>query len=204
MPTATQVLRDRTQVRHTELEQVSIARELMSHHLTVSRYIEILGVWSSAWGALEQRIWDSPLAFEVSALLPPRRAHLAQDDFLFWQEQGCRATISTAVANSLIGALRPAQIPSLLGMCYVARGASLGSKIISQHLKQVLHLSDDQGLSFFAHQAEKSLTWPQWSQCLGAQLVEPEALAQAVVWADATFVALRDAFATAPSDWAAA
>jgi heme oxygenase len=204
LPTATQVLRDRTQVRHTELEHVSIARDIMSPQLTVSRYIEILGVWSSAWGALERRIWDSPLAFEVSALLPPRRAHLAQDDLLFWQAQGYRATISTAEANSLIGALRPAQIPGLLGICYVARGASLGSKVISQHLKQVLPLSDVQGASFFADQAEKSLTWPQWSQCLGTQLAEPEALAQAVVWADATFVALRDAFASAPSDWVAA
>lgn len=204
MLTAIQVLRDRTQLRHAELERVSIARDLMSPQLTAPRYIEILGVWSSAWAALEQRIWDSPLAFEVSALLPPLRARLAQDDLLFWQARGYSVNIPNTKANSLIGALRPGQIPGLLGVCYVARGASLGSKVISRHLKQVLPLKDDQGMSFFAHQAEQSLTWPQWSQCLGELLAEPEALAQAVVWADATFVALRDAFASAPSDWAAA
>lgn len=203
LPTATQVLRDRTQLRHAELERVSIARDLMSPELTAPRYIEILGVWANAWAALEQRIWDSPLAIEVPDLLPPRRAHLAQDDLLFWQAQGYSVNLPTATVNSLIDALRPTQVAGLLGVCYVARGASLGSKVISGHLKKVLPLSDDRGVFFFAHEAEKSLTWPQWSQCLGAQLAEPEALAQAVVWADATFVALRDAFASAPSDGSA-
>jgi heme oxygenase len=204
LPTATQVLRERTQVRHLALEQASLAQDLMSPHLTVPRYVDILGVWSSAWAALEQRLWESPLAFEVSNLLPPRRAHLAQGDLLFWQQQGYSVTMPTASANSLIGALRPAEIPGLLGVCYVARGASLGSKVISGHLHKVLPLSDHRGVSFFAHEADKSLTWPQWSQCFGAYLAEPAALAQAVVWADATFAALQDAFADAPSGRAGA
>ena len=201
--TATQFLRDSTRYRHAALERVPLAHDLMSSQLDLPRYVEILRAWSSAWAVLERCIWESPLAFEVSALLPSRRAHLAQDDLLFWQQQrDCEVPAATA-SPGLINTLRPTQVAGLLGICYVARGASLGNKVISGHLKKVLPVSRGQGISFFAHESDESLTWPQWSHSLDTQLAEPEALAQAVIWADATFAALLEAFTGAPSNLSA-
>lgn len=199
MVTATQHLRDSTHVRHAALERAPIARDLMSPHLTAPRYLDILNVWSSAWAALEQRIHASPLALAAGALLPPRRAHLAHGDFLHWQQQGYCAAPPAVLRHHLIDALRPPDMAGLLGVCYVARGASLGSKVIAGHLKKVLPLGSGQGISFFAHECDQSLTWPQWSHGLEASLVGPDALAQAVLWANATFAALEDAFAGAPA-----
>lgn len=199
MVTATQHLRDSTHVRHAALERAPIARDLMSPHLTAPRYLDILSVWSSAWAVLEQRIHASPLALAAGDLLPPRRAHLAQDDLLYWQKEGYRVVPPAVVDHRLIEALQPADIPGLLGVCYVARGASLGSKVIAGHLKKVLPLGSGQGISFFAHECDQSLTWPQWSHSLEASLAGPDALAQAVLWANATFAALEDAFVSAPA-----
>ena len=200
MTSTTQVLRNSTHDRHAALERVPLARDLMSPQLTVRRYIEILCTWSSAWAALEQRIHASPLALKLGTLLPPRRAQLAQSDLLYWQQQGYGAALAFSPSHEQIDALRPASLGGLLGVCYVARGASLGSKLIAAHLGKVLALSPEQGMAFFAHDSAESLTWPQWSRGLDAQLAEPDALAQAVVWANATFFALQDAFASAPSE----
>lgn len=199
MTSAIQVLRHSTHEHHAALERAPLARDLMLPQLTVPRYIEILGVWSHAWAALEQCIWASPLASEVSALLPPRRAQAAQDDLLFWRQRGYSVPAPAAKPHALLDALRPAQVPGLLGVCYVAQGASLGAKVISAHLKKVLPLAGAQGSSFFAGEGQPSLSWPQWSKGLDVQLAEPDAVAQAVVWANATFIALQDAFAGAPA-----
>ena len=200
LTTAIQFLRDSTRYRHAALERVPLAQDLMSSQLDLPRYVEILQAWSSAWAVLEQCIWESPVAFEVSALLPSRRAHLAQDDLLFWQQQLDSEVPAATAPHGLISTLRPTQVAGLLGMCYVARGAALGRKVISGHLKKVLPVSCGQGISFFAHESDESLTWPQWSHSLDTRLAEPEALAQAVIWADATFAALLEAFTGAPSN----
>ena len=203
MTTAIQFLRDSTRYCHRALERIPLTHNLMSFQLDQLRYVEIPRAWSSAWAVLERYIWESPLAFDVSALLPSRRAHLAQNDFLFWQQQrDCEVPRRNCVpwSHQHIApdtSCRPA------GHLLCRTGASLGSKVISGHLKKVLPVSRGHGISFFAHESDESLTWPQWSHRLDTQLAEPEALAQAVIWADATFAALLEAFTGAPSNLSA-
>lgn len=197
MATATQILRANTHAAHVALEQTPLARDLMCPQLTTARYVDILATWAAAWSALENCLWASPVAHEVADLLPARCAHLAQDDLQYWRQQGYRVPDTHRHTSRSWAALRPTQTAGLLGVCYVARGASLGSQVIAAHLQKTLHLQPGRGVSFFALHAPGDappLTWPQWSARLEARLNAPEALALAGVWANATFAALHDSF----------
>jgi heme oxygenase len=191
---ATRVLRERTQVRHTALERTPLACDLMSHQLTPTRYVEILNVWVSAWAALEDCIANAPCAAQVETLLPPRRARLGQEDLQYWLAQGYAKQPISAPIGHAFSQLGPTDKAGLLGVCYVARGASLGGQVIARHLTNTLALNEGRGIAFFAPGEEPALTWPQWSHALDAQLDTPAAVERAVLWADATFAALETAF----------
>ncbi len=200
MVAVARILRENTRVAHEALERTPLARDLMSPHLTTLRYVEILSIWAATWNALETCIWTSPVAHEFSDLLPPRCVHLAHEDLLYWRQQGYVIDDQFGRVSHDWAALRPTQVAALAGVCYVARGASLGSKVIAVHLEKTLHLSPGCGMSFFAPGAPEDtspVTWPQWAARLDAQLDSPEAVALAVVWANAAFAALHDSFVNA-------
>ncbi len=195
--TATQFLRKNTHTAHVALEHTPLARDLMCPELTVPRYVKVLITWAAAWTALENCMWASPMVHEVADLLPPRCAHLAQDDLHYWRQQGYDVPDKLNHVNRHWAGLCPAHSAGLLGVCYVARGASLGSRVIAAQLQKTLRLNEGRGMSFFAPNAPNdvpAVTWPQWSARLDARLDTPEALALAVLGANATFAALHDSF----------
>lgn len=196
MLTASQILRQSTHAGHVALERTPLASDLMCPELTTRRYVEILAIWAAAWTALENCIWASPAMHEIEALLPRQSADLAQDDLRYWSEQGYGVP-ELHHASQRWHALRPNHVPELLGVCYVARGASLGSKVIAAQLQKTLRLSEGRGTSFFSTNGPNNvstLSWPKWTARLDAQLLSPETRAMAVVWANATFAALHDSF----------
>jgi heme oxygenase (biliverdin-IX-beta and delta-forming) len=190
-------LREGTHAGHAAMEQTALARDLMSPDVSVARYVEILATWVSAWAVLEDRIEASAFAPFVSALLPIRRAHLGHNDLQYWAEQGYPVRHISAISVDELRQLEPADSSSLLGVCYVARGASLGAQVIARHLLQTLPPGAAKGITFFAPAAAPALSWPQWSHALNIHLETPAAVAQAVVWANATFAALNRAFSCA-------
>ena len=192
-------LRERTQTAHTALEQTPLARDLMSVGLSLARYVEILATWVDAWSALEDCIEASAFAPGVEALLPPQRAHLGHGDLRYWAAHGHTLLPAPSPGVHAMRQLKPTDSASLLGMCYVVRGASLGAQVITRHLLQTLPQGAAQGITFFAPGTVPALSWPQWSQALSVHLEAPEALARAVVAADATFVALQRAFSCLPN-----
>lgn len=192
-----QFLREGTQARHTALEQTPLARDLMSKDVSVDRYVEILATWVGAWAVLEDRIESSSFAPMVSALLPSRRSHLGHDDLRYWATQGYAVRRTPATDVDALRQLEAADSASLLGVCYVARGASLGAQVIARHLLQTLPPGAAQGIKFFAPGSAPALTWPQWTHALNIYLETPAAVARAVVSADATFAALHRAFSCA-------
>lgn len=191
-----QFLRQGTHAGHAALEKTPLARDLLSHDISVARYVEILTIWVSAWTALEDCIGASPFGQSVVALLPPKRAHLGQGDLRYWASQGYTAQ-RLSVDLDALRQLAPADSASLLGLCYVARGASLGAQVITRHLLQVLPPGAAQGITFFAPDSVPALSWPQWAQALNGYLTTPVTLARAVVSADVAFAALHHAFSSA-------
>lgn len=197
MTTVTQVLRERTQARHLALEQTRIAGDLMSPQLTLARYVEILSTWVGAWTALEDCIWTSAFASEVSALLPSRRSNLGQEDLRHWQTRGYAMACADVPIGEAFNHIRTTDKASLLGVCYVVRGASLGGQVIARHLTKTLRLSEELGMTFFKPLDVQTPTWPAWSRALEEQITTPAALERAVVLAEATFIALEIAFSGA-------
>ena len=203
MVTATQFLRQNTHAGHVALERTPLACDLMGAELSLHRYVAVLAAWAAAWTALENSIWSSPAVQQVADLLPHRVLHLAHNDLQYWREQGYSVPDKTRHIDQVShhwSALQPMHASDLLGVCYVARGASLGSKVIAARLRKTLNLNDDRGISFFGPSAPTDapvMTWPQWSARLDARLDSPESLALAVVWANATFAALHRSFVDA-------
>jgi heme oxygenase len=194
----TQILRERTKMRHITMEQTPLARDLMSLQLTLPRYVQILSTWVGAWVALENCIESSPFAPQVTSLLPSKRAHLGLQDLQDWRAQGHEVTSAAGVCiEDAFSQILPTTKAGLLGVCYVARGASLGGQVIARHLTTILPVDAGRGIAFFAPDEAPTLTWSQWSHALGAQLDTTEKVEQAVGWADATFVALQKVFSGA-------
>lgn len=188
-----QLLREGTHAGHAALEKTPLARDLLSNDISVARYVEILTAWVGAWTALEHCIGDSPFAQSVVELLPPMRAHLGHGDLQYWATQGY-PVLKDPTGFDVLRKLAPGDRASLLGVCYVVRGASLGAQVIARHLLQVLPADAAQGIAFFSPGSIPALTWPQWVQTLNSHLETPDDVARAVVAANATFMGLYQVF----------
>jgi len=79
-----------------------------------------------------------------------------------------------------------------LGCLYVLEGSTLGSRIISRRLKEVLHLSEESGASFFnAYGGSVGTRWMEFKRFVSAS-VKPEDADDVVKAARETFMCFHE------------
>lgn len=205
-------LRLHTAARHRALEATPLARALLSPALDHAGYRRVLAAWTAATAPLELAVSGSPHAAALGALVPAPRQALALADL---------RTLALAAGDPDPAgrAARPVPPPTaalraatdtpagLLGLCYVLRGASLGSQVIARHLRAHLGLDAASGAAYFGTEPAGAPSWPRWMAAADARLAEAGLGAdeQACHGANAAFDALLAAFAAVPAQtWAAA
>ena len=191
-------LRTLTRDEHAALEGAFLARELMSPTLTLTTYRDILRVWSEAWAALESVIFTSTFGASCRSLLPPARAQWAEHDLMALEPHVPPGAVRHAYLGANMAPLSPAQSEAeLLGMCYVAKGASLGAKVITRHLHHTLGLPSGVGTRFFGADAHDAMTWPEWTRELNMRSWSPEDKQAALDGATRAFAYLGRVFKAA-------
>lgn len=200
-------LRRHTAALHQQLEALPLARAMLAPALDLPRYRRALAAWADAWWPLEQAIAGSPHAEPLADLLPPARHALALAD-LHWLDRAAPPVPAAAApwrsdgdgnGGAQAAALRALQAATdtpaaLLGLCYVLRGASLGSQVIAAHLRTTLALDGGNGASFFATRHAHALGWPAWMAAADRRLGGATATAQACQGAAAGFGQMMAAF----------
>ena len=193
-----QLLRAHTQALHQALEATPAARALLSPHLKLAGYADILGVWAAAWLMLEPAVFATPVATDLPELLPFPRARLAQADL---QYLGCDGAARSGSAgprpfDTLDGVWTGtlASRSGFIGTCYVLRGASLGGRVIARHLELTLGLDAAHGAAFFNAESGDGLSWVQWMRRADQVLMAEDAIDDACRAAADTFALLLELF----------
>jgi heme oxygenase len=185
-----QSLRLHTQSLHAGLENTAIARDLLSPSLTLPRYANILTAWADAWTILEQTLQHAEYARAAPHLLPVARVDHAIADL---RVLGHTPAPTRMLATQRM-TLAPSSLSAFLGICYVARGAALGGKVIAKHLATTLGIGPANGAAFFGGEDREMLTWVQWMRGADALLLSCDDIDAAKQAAAGTFQLLTAIF----------
>lgn len=173
-------LRQQTHSEHVALENHAVMKKLMGSEATIRDYTQVLVKFHGFYRPLEESIRPY-CTHEVNSLVKLKYPLLEKDLACFHQKPGefTRAADLPQV-NSCAGAL---------GVLYVLEGATLGGKLIRQHLQKQLGIR--KGLHFFScYDKEVGSHWRSFQQLLNTRLSEQPGKGEAIEAASRTFIQL--------------
>ena len=194
LPTVLTRLRLETRSEHEAVEHVLDLMGALSNNSYRQRLVQFYGFYSPLEAALQTRCakqGDRPgHNFEVSQLpmlLP--RLHKS----LLLRQDLDRLGISIA-GLAQCRALPPIQTPAeVLGCLYVLEGATLGGRMITEHIQATLGITPTTGGSFFdGYAGHTARMWNAMRRTLLSGAVDAQAENAMVASAVATFTCLRD------------
>ena len=198
LPSVLTRLRLETRSEHEAVEQVLDLMGVLTDDTYRQRMVQFYGFYSPLEAALQTRCLkhSNSCSLEVSQLsmlLPRlRKSLLLRRDL---HHLGV-STATMAQCRTLPSIQTLAQV---LGCLYVLEGATLGGRIITQHVQATLGITPTTGGSFFDGYAEQTgRMWNAMRQILLLGAVDAQAENAMVVSAIATFAALRNWCESAP------
>ena len=192
-------LRLETRSEHEAVERVLDVMGALTDSTYRERLRQFYGFYSPLEAALQTRCakQSDSHSLEVSQLqkLLPR----LHKSLLLRQDLHYLGITTAGLAECC--ALPPIQTPAeVLGCLYVLEGATLGGRIITQHIQATLGITPAAGGSFFdGYGGQTARMWNAMRQTLLSGAVDAQAENAMVASAVATFTCLRGWCASAPS-----
>jgi len=186
-------LRDATRALHSDLDQLSpLARDNLQTDTYLDHAARVLG-WTQP---LEQALWYAP----VSASMPPELRVEKRRGKSAWLEQdlldGGYSPLRIATIPRCPYIPRPVNQAELLGMAYVAEGATLGGAFLSKRWAGRL---DGLSLRWLkGYGAETGALWKAFLEVLAAHVITPTDIADAQRAASTSRKAFHSAPVSAP------
>lgn len=183
---ALSALRDATRALHTDLDQLSpLARDTLDKTDYLDHAARVLG-WMRP---LEQALWFNPLSVQLTSELSVQKRWSKSA----WLEQdlldGGYTPRSVADLPRCPYITEPANEAQLLGMAYVAEGATLGGAFLS---KRWAGRFDGLSLRWLkGYGAETGALWKSFLEVLATRVVTPDDIADAQHAAQSTFLSFR-------------
>lgn len=176
------LLREATASRHAAIDALlALRRPFGAAHYT--RVLQGFGTFLSAWESRMAQVLPAPWQAWFAA---STRLHLVRQDLAAMGLPDAPPATAPPALDSPAAAL---------GSLYVLEGSALGGQFIAAAARRHLALTPDHGAAYF--HGCGSATAARWREFLGrldADLASPEARAQAVQGAAATFDVLLDLF----------
>ena len=192
LPSVLTRLRLETRSEHEAVEQVLDLMGVLTNNTYRQRLVQFYGFYSPLEAALQARcsIESNSCSLEVSQmsmLLP--RLHKS----LLLRQDLHHLGVSTA-AMAQCRTLPPIQtLAQVLGCLYVLEGATLGGRMITEHIQATLGITPTTGGSFFdGYAGQTGRMWNAMRQTLLSGAVDAQAENAMVASAIATFTCLRD------------
>lgn len=136
--------------------QVERRFKIMDPQLTLDQYVHWLGRLYGYYGPFEQMIetWSSEIVIDWSC---------RRKTPLLFKDLTCLGVSKTAITSLPMCSSFPVlkNLGSVIGALYVFEGATLGGRIVANHLKNTLKLDVDNGVNFFLPYGTDPK--PQWS-----------------------------------------
>ncbi len=176
-------LKEQTRQSHQDLERVLIPQ--IKSIKTKEDYLELLGLFYSYFGALEEKI----------------RAVIDTRSLPDYSQR--RKTSSIAGDIAILGGQSPElvsdeQLPQIrdhaeaLAALYVIEGSALGGKIISRMISQSLEGRADAALNFYNGYGEQTMDmWNSFKDAMNQQIVSEDQQERAIATATETFVRFK-------------
>jgi len=183
---ALSALRDATRALHSDLDQVSpLARDTLDKTDYLDHTARVLG-WMRP---LEQALWFSPLSAQLSSELSVEK----RSGKTAWLERdlldGGYTPRSVANIPRCPFIPKPTNEAQLLGMAYVAEGATLGGAFLSKRWNGRF---DGLSLRWLkGYGAETGALWKSFLHVLATRVVTPVEIADAQQAAQSTFLSFR-------------
>jgi heme oxygenase len=185
-------LREATGPMHQRLENTPISRALMQDDLSFDTYIEYLAHMRQVIAWSEQRVF--PVMNGVLADIDSRRKlEMIDDDLAVLLGKG--NTVKPVDFKGFTNATQ--SVGHALGHMYVMEGATLGGRVILQHIKKTVGLDENTGgTRFFAgYGAETGSRWKTFMNVLAERAVTEEIENDVISGAMAAFEQIEEYFA---------
>ena len=182
-------LRGETRREHEAVEHVLDLMGALSHSTYCQRLVQFYGFYNPLEAALKTRCTPQhgdPDAAQLALHLP--RLHKS---VLLRQDLQCLGVSTAGLAQCR--ALPPLHTTAeVLGCLYVLEGATLGGRLITQHVQATLGITPTTGGRFFdGYAADTAKMWHAMRQTLLLGAVDAQAENTMVASAIATFASLR-------------
>lgn len=177
-------LKEQTKESHQDLERVLIPQ--IKSIKTKEDYLDLLGLFYSYFGALEEKI---RIVIDARSLPDyPQR----------------RKTSSIAADIAALGGKVPdfvseEQLPEIrdhaeaLAALYVIEGSALGGQIISRMISQSLKGKADAALTFYKGYGEQTMDmWNSFKEAINQQIISEDQQERAIVTATGTFLKFKE------------
>lgn len=182
-------LKEETSLHHIQLEESALLKAIQDRTISLGQYSKLLQKFYGFFGPLEQRI-ETFTEFHIFLpdLSKRRKASSLLHDLTF---------LNRSYKGSLVEICQ--DLPDLktvhlaFGSLYVLEGSTLGARVITKILKEVLDLEDQKGGSYFSgygpETGEKWKTFCQSIETFHQQFPNDEEMIEG---ARETFVKLRN------------
>ena len=185
-------LRFETRSEHDAVERVLDLMGALSNTSYRQRLVQFYGFYSPLEAALQTRCAEQGDSRSLKASQLPMLLPRLHKSLLLRQDLNHLGVITIDLA--LCRALPQIQTPAeVLGCLYVLEGATLGGRMITQHVQATLGITPTTGGSFFdGYAGHTARMWNAMRQTLLSGAVDAQAENAMVASAVATFTCLRD------------
>ena len=191
LPSVLMRLRLETRSEHEDVERVLDLMSALTDSTYRQRLVQFYGFYSPLETALQASCAKQSNIHDVGVSQLPMLLPRLHKSFLLRQDLHHLGVSTAGLAQC--GALPPIETPAqVLGCLYVLEGATLGGRLITQHIQATLGITPATGGSFFdGYAGHTARMWNAMRQTLLSGAVDAQAENAMVASAIATFTCLR-------------
>ena len=198
LPSVLSRLRLETRSEHEAVERVLNVMGALTHNTYRKRLVQFYGFYSPLEAALQTRCAKQSNSCSLENSRLPMLLPRLHKSLLLRQDLSHLGITAADLAQCR--ALPPIRTPTeVLGCLYVLEGATLGGRMITEHIQATLGITPTTGGSFFdGYAGQTGRMWNAMRQTLLSAAVDAQAENTMVASAVATFAAMRNWCESAP------